>query len=110
MAFPFVIFHLFGGDMHEKEGIILLQSLISPDFSFSVSLDAYAGIIKCLLCKFSFRSGGVSMQEDDFVRIAKLLSNMFADIRGWVVTDIAAGVALVKGRFVQIIVWLKCSI
>lgn len=37
------------------------------------------------------------MKDEDFIRIAKLLRKYFDDVRGWVITDIVSGIALVNG-------------
>jgi hypothetical protein len=77
-----------------------LSELLSKYLVVLVSVDAWAECVRFLLCKCRIRTGGLSMQEEDFVRIAKLLRRFFEDVRGWTISDIATGMSLVNGEFV----------
>eukprot|EP00475_Leptophrys_vorax_P024904 TRINITY_DN3457_c0_g1_i1.p1 TRINITY_DN3457_c0_g1~~TRINITY_DN3457_c0_g1_i1.p1 ORF type:complete len:749 (+),score=223.58 TRINITY_DN3457_c0_g1_i1:52-2247(+) len=82
LGVPFLVYSVFGSGEHEND----------------VSVDAWAGVVRILFCKCKSRTGGLSMQEEDFLRIAKLLRRFFDDVRGWTLTDIAAGIALVNAH------------
>jgi hypothetical protein len=97
IAFPILFFRLFGGREYHKEGTHI-EAFLGSYFFGKVNTESWAECIRVFLCKCRCRDGGMNLQEEDFLRIANLMRKAFEDMRGWVLTDIAAGIALVKGE------------
>jgi hypothetical protein len=61
-----------------------------------VSHEHWSHCLRALFCQCTFCPNFLQVEEDDYIRLGKMIQRYFMDVRGVVVSDILAGLGLLR--------------